>query len=96
MDDIDTDKESQDQEQIDKNWARIGQDLFPTMSISGTKRFLVVENIFTKDSDIVKASLVADDYEAINILDKLDKPSRKECYRLADVLYMLSKSNYAS
>lgn len=96
VDDIDTDKESRNQAIINKKWDWIEQALFPTMSISGSKRFIVVGNIIAKDSTVVKASKVADDFEKINILDAKGNPSWKERYKLEDVNYMLSKISYAS
>jgi phage terminase large subunit-like protein len=96
IDDIDTDEESRNQARIDNKWKWIEQALFPTMSISGTKRFVLVGNIISKESIIVKASRVADDFEQINILDKKGQPSWKERYSLSDVNYMLSKISYAS
>lgn len=96
IDDIDTDEEARNQARIDRKWAWIEQALFPTMSISGKKRFIVVGNIISKDSCIVKASKVADDYQSINILNSRGKPSWGERYSLEQVNYMLSKISYAS
>lgn len=96
IDDIDTDEESRNQGRIEKKWQWIEQALFPTMSISGAKRFIVVGNIISRESVVVKASRVADDFEQINILDKHGKPSWSERYTLEDVNYMLSKISYAS
>lgn len=95
LDDIDTDEEGRNQSRIEKKWAWIEQALFPTMSISGAKRFVVVGNIIATESCVVKASRVADDYEQINILDSHGQPSWKR-YSLDDVNYMLSKISYAS
>lgn len=96
VDDIDTDEESRNQTRIDKKWNWIEQALFPAMSISGVKRFVLVGNIISKESIIVKASRMADDYEQINITDKHGIPSWKERYSKEDVAYMLSKISYAS
>jgi len=96
IDDIDTDEERRNQSRIDKKWEWIEKALFPTMSISGTKRFVLVGNIIAKESIIVKASRVADDFEQINILDKSGNPSWPERYTLDDVNYMLSKISYAA
>jgi len=77
IDDIDTDEESRNQTRIDKKFEWIEQALFPCMSIVGAKRFIFVGNILSKNSCIVKASRMADDYEMINILDKHGRPTWK-------------------
>jgi hypothetical protein len=96
IDDIDTDEEARNPVRLKKKWDWIEQALFPTLSITGRKRFLFVGNIIAKDGIIVRASKMADDFEQINILDKNGKPSWKERYSLEDVNYMLSKISYAS
>lgn len=96
IDDIDTDEESRNQTRIDNKWKWIEQALFPTMSISGTKRFLFAGNIIAKDGCIVKAMRVADWSITINILDSKGMPSWKERYSIEQVNYMLSKISYAS
>lgn len=96
VDDIDTDEECRNETRLKKKWDWVEQALFPTMSISGRKRFIFVGNIIGKNSVIVRASEKADDFEQINILDKNGQPSWPERYTLADVNYMLSKISYAS
>ena len=96
VDDIDTDEESRNQARIEKKWNWVEQALFPTMSITGTKRFIVVGNIISKESIVVKAGRVADYFKKVNILDKHGKPTWKERYTLEQVNYMLSKISYAS
>ncbi len=96
IDDIDTDAECRNDAQIKKKWDWIEQALFPTMSISGRKRFVIVGNIIGKNSVVVRASKKADDFEQINILDSKGKPSWSSRYTLDDVNYMLSKISYAS
>lgn len=96
VDDLDNDEESQNQERIDKKWEWVEQALFPAMSISGPKRFIVVGNIISKESCVVKASRVADDFEQINILDAKGNPSWPERYTMEQINYMLSKISYAS
>lgn len=96
IDDIDTDEESHNQKRIDKKWAWIEQALFPTMSISGRKRFLFVGNIISRESIIVKASRVADFFQKVNILNRRNQPSWKERYSMKQVNYMMSKISYAS
>jgi phage terminase large subunit-like protein len=95
IDDIDTDEEARNQSRIDIKWKWIEQALFPTMSISGMKRFVFAGNIIAKESCIVKASRVADHFVKVNILDKHGKPSWPR-YTLDQVNYMLSKISYAS
>jgi hypothetical protein len=95
LDDIDTDEESRNQARIDDKWNWIEQALFPTMSISGRKRFIVVGNIISEEGVVVKASRVADDFEKINILNSKGQPSWSR-YTLEDVNYMLSKISYNS
>jgi phage terminase large subunit-like protein len=95
IDDIDTDEESRNQSRIDRKFQWIERALFPAMSVSGNKRFILVGNIISKESIIVKASRVADDYEQINILDKNGQPSWNR-YSLEAVNYMLSKISYAA
>lgn len=96
IDDIDTDEEGRNDERVKKKWNWVEQALFPTLSISGRKRFVIVGNIIHKNSIIVRAKEKADDFEQINILDKNGQPSWKERYNLDDVNYMLSKISYAS
>lgn len=96
VDDIDTDEESRNEARQKKKWDWIEQALFPTMSISGRKRFVFVGNIISKTGIIARASEKADDFEQINILDKKGLPSWKERYTLDQVNYMLSKISYAS
>lgn len=95
IDDIDTDEEARNQTRIDTKWKWIEQALFPTMSISGSKRFVFAGNIIAKESCIVKASRVADEFVKVNILDRNGNPSW-ERYTKEDVDYMLSKISYAS
>lgn len=96
VDDIDTDDEGRNQARIDKKWAWLEQALFPAMSITGSKRFVVVGNVISKESIVVKAARMADDYEQIDILDKKGQPSWKERYTRQDVDYMLSKISFFS
>lgn len=96
IDDIDTDEEARNPTRIKKKWDWIEQALWPTLSISGRKRFVIVGNIIAKNSIVVRAAEKADDFEQINILDKNGNPSWKERYTQADVQYMLSKISYAS
>ncbi len=96
IDDIDTDEEARNPVRLKKKWDWIEQALWPTMSISGRKRFVIVGNIIAKDGIVVRASKKADDFEQINILDKKGNPSWKERYSAAEVNYMLSKISYAS
>ena len=95
IDDIDTDEESRNQTRIDNKWKWIEQALFPTMSISGSKRFLFAGNVISKEGCITKASRVSDYFIKVNILDKNGKPSWGR-YTLKQVNYMLSKISYAS
>lgn len=96
IDDIDTDEESRNQTRIDKKFDWVEQALFPAMSITGSKRFIIVGNIISKESIVVKASRVADYYKKVNILDKNGNPSWAERYSIEQVNYMLSKISYAS
>lgn len=95
IDDIDTDEESRNQTRIENKWKWIEQALFPTMSISGSKRFVFAGNIIAKEGCIVKASKVADLFIKVNILDKNGNPSWSR-YSKKQVDYMLSKISYAS
>ncbi|MEO0337592.1 MAG: hypothetical protein AAF242_00105 [Bacteroidota bacterium] len=94
IDDIDTDEESRNQTRIDKKWKWIEKALFPCMSIKGRKRFILIGNIISKESIIVKASRMADHFQKVNILDKNEKPSWSERYTLEEVNYMISKMSY--
>lgn len=96
IDDIDTDEEARNPVRLKKKWDWIEQALWPTMSITGRKRFIIVGNIIAKDGIVVRAAKKADDFQQINILDKNGKPSWAERYSLVDVNYMLSKISYAS
>jgi hypothetical protein len=95
-DDIDIDEEGRNPVRAKKKWDWIEQALYPAMSISGTKRFVIVGNIIHKNSCVLRAKKMADDFEQVNILDKHGQPSWKERYSLKDVNYMLSKISYAS
>lgn len=96
IDDIDIDEEGRNDARVKKKWEWVEQALYPAMSISGSKRFIVVGNIIHKNSIVVRASKMADDYERIDILEKTGKPSWAARYSLEDVNYMLSKISYAS
>lgn len=95
VDDIDSDEEAYNQKRIDKKYKWLERALFPSMSLKGTKRFGVIGNIISKESVVVKASRVADDFQRIDILDKNGKPSWGR-YAMSDVNYMLSKMSYAA
>lgn len=96
IDDIDTDEESRNQKRIDDKWLWIEQALWPSMSVTGSKRFIFVGNIISKNSIIVKASKHADHFQKVNILDKDGVPSWHQRYSLEQVQYVLSKVSYAS
>lgn len=95
VDDIDSDEESYNQKRIEKKFKWMERALFPAMSIKGRKRFGVIGNIISKESVVVKASRVADDFQRVDILDKKGKPSWSR-YNMDDVNYMLSKMSYAA
>lgn len=95
IDDIDTDEESRNQKRINNKWDWLEQALFPTMSISGSKRFVFAGNIIAKESTIVKASQKADYFKKVNILNSKGEPSWSR-YTKKDVDYILSKVSYAS
>lgn len=96
IDDIDTDEESRNEARQKKKWSWIEEALFPTMSISGAKRFFVVGNIISKTGMVMRAGKLADFFMQINILDKNGEPSWKERYTLDQVNYMLSKISYVA
>jgi phage terminase large subunit-like protein len=96
IDDIDTDEECRNPTRITQKWNWIEQALFPTMSISGTKRFVVIGNIIAKHSVVTLAAEKADSFEKINILDAHNQPSWAARYTLDDVNYMRSKISYFS
>jgi hypothetical protein len=96
VDDIDIDEEGRNDARLKKKWEWLEQALYPAMSITGAKRFVVVGNIIHKNSIVVRASKMADRFKKVNILDKKGQPSWKERYTLEQVNYMLSKISYAS
>lgn len=96
IDDIDTDEEGRNEQRTKKKWDWIEKALFPTMSITGRKRFIVVGNIISKHGIVMRASKMADDFEQVNILDKNGRPSWHQRYSLEDVNYMLSKISYVA
>lgn len=96
IDDIDTDEESRNAARMKRKFDWLEQALWPTMSIEGRKRFIVVGNIIAKEGIVMRASKKADSFEQINILDKNGKPSWAARYSLDQVNYMLSKISYAS
>lgn len=95
IDDIDTDEEARNPVRMKKKWDWVEQALWPTMSIDGRKRFVVVGNIIAKDGVVVRASKMADDFEQIDIYDKKGNPSWQR-YTLKQCQYMISKISYAS
>jgi phage terminase large subunit-like protein len=95
VDDIDIDEEGRNENRLKKKWDWVEQALYPAMSVSGSKRFIVMGNIIHKKSIVVRASKMADRYRKVNILDKNGKPSWSR-YTLEQVNYMLSKISYAS
>ena len=96
IDDIDTDEESRNPARSEKKWQWVEQALFPAMSITGRKRFLVVGNIISLHGCIARAMQKADSVEQINILDDTGKPTWASRYSPEQVAYMLSKISYAS
>ena len=96
IDDIDTDEEAKNETRVQKKWEWIEQALYPVMSISGVKRFIIVGNIIHKNSIVVRAAKKADDFEKINIKDSEGKPSWAERYTPEQVDYVISKISYAS
>lgn len=94
VDDIDTDEDCRNPEQIKKKWAWIEKALIPTVSISGNKRFRFNGNIIAKYCVITEAIKRADHVDIINIRGKDGKSSWPSKNSEADIAYMLSKIGY--
>ena len=96
VDDIDIDEEGRNDNRVKNKWEWLEQALYPAMSVSGPKRFIVAGNIIHKNSIVVRASKMADYFRQVNILDKKGRPAWKERYSMEQINYMLSKISYAS
>lgn len=96
VDDIDTDEECRNPDQIKKKWNWIEQALIPTVSISGNKRIRFNGNIIAQFCCIIEAIKKADHTDIINIRGKNGKSSWPERNSESDIDYMLSKISYIS
>jgi phage terminase large subunit-like protein len=96
FDDIDTDIEARNPASIKKKWNWIEQALFPTMSITATKRFIGLGNRIGKDTCITRAWEKADFKLQVDLLDAEGEPMWKERYTRKQADYMISKISYAS
>jgi hypothetical protein len=96
IDDIDTDEEARNDVRMNKKWNWIEQALRGTFDTVGRQRFVVLGNIIAKNSCVVRAAKMADDFEQIDILDKNGKPSWPAKNTPESVAYLLSKVSYAS
>ncbi|MGD1960546.1 MAG: hypothetical protein ACFB2Y_16925 [Fulvivirga sp.] len=90
-DDIDDDEEVLNEQRLNKSWDWMTGALYGSFSITGNKRFIVLNNRIAKDCLVERASQKADNTETVNLLDKEGKPSWPERFSLADCLYMIEK-----
>jgi len=96
LDDADSDEICRNPKRLEDAWKWIERALYPTMSISKSRRFVFVGNIIAKHSIITRAMELADYYRIVNILDKNGQPTWKERYTLDMVNAMISKMSYVS
>ena len=96
IDDFDTDEECRNPVIVDKKWKWIEQALIPTVSVSGSYRFVFNGNIIAKDCAITRAMKKADFVSIINIRDKNGKSSWAEKNSEKDIDDILNKISFAS
>lgn len=96
IDDFDTDEECRNPVIVKKKWDWIEQALIPTVSISGSYRFIFNGNIIAKDCAITRAIKKADHVDIINVRDKNGKSSWPEKNSEQDIDDILSKISFAS
>jgi hypothetical protein len=96
IDDFDTDEECRNPNIVDKKWNWIEQALIPTVSVSGSYRFVFNGNIIAKDCAITRAMKKADHVDIINIRDKNGKSSWPEKNSEKDIDDILSKISFNS
>lgn len=94
FDDMDTDEDVRNPEQVKKKWEKIEKAVIPTVSISGNKRFRFNGNIIAKYCCITEAMKKADYVEVINIRDKNGKSTWPQKNSEEDIDYLLSKISY--
>jgi len=95
FDDIDTDKDVRNPDIIKKRWEWIEQAVMPTVSISGSYRYIFNGNVIAKDCCITRAMEKADHVDVINIRDK-DGKSTWDRNSEEDIDQMLSNISTAS
>ena len=92
IDDGDDDEVVLNQARLNKAWEWICSALFPTFSIKGGKRFIVVNNIIADDCLIVRASKLADDHKVINIYDENNEVRWGARFTKEECAYMIEKA----
>ena len=96
IDDIDTDEECRNPAIIKKKWDWIEQALIPTVSVSGSYRFVFNGNIIAKDCCITRAIKKAKHVDIINIRDKNGKSSWPEKNSEKDIDDILGTISFSS
>ncbi len=96
IDDFDTDEECRNPSIVDKKWKWIEQALIPTVSVSGSYRFVFNGNIIAKDCTITRAMKKADHVDIVNIRNKTGKSSWAEKNSEKDIDDILSKISFSS
>lgn len=96
FDDIDTDEQVRNEEQIDKKWQWIEKAVIPTVSVSGDIRIIFCGNIIAKDTCITRAIKQADYVEIVNIRDETGKSTWPQKNSEKHIDWILSKISWAS
>ena len=90
-DDIDDDEEVLNEIRLNKSWDWMTGALYGSFSITGNKRFIVLNNRIAKDCLVERAAAKADNIETVNLLGPDGKPTWPERFTLDDCQYMIQK-----
>lgn len=96
FDDIDEDEVCQNPDRLQKRWDRIEKAFIFTVDVSEDYYIFFDNNIIAEDSIAVRAGLMADDAEIINIRDDFGKSVWPEKNSEEDIDYLLSTVSYES
>lgn len=96
VDDFDTDEECLNLDIINKKWDWYEKALLPTVDIANPYLIVWNGNIISEDCCVVRAGLMADHTETINIRNQAGESVWKEKNSEADIDYILSKMSYES
>ena len=94
VDDFDTDEECRNIDIINKKWDWFEKALFFTVDTAEPYLVVWLGNIIAEDCCVVRAGLIADNCEIINIRDESGKSVWPEKNKEEDIAYQLSKVSY--